>query len=914
MPTRPLDPSRPLRALLLAAPVLLLGCEEGHVIGGGGGDAGNDAGAPFSICSVLPAASLDELYPAAFAVTVPTGCAGAGCHGTGQGGMMFTDAKGFYAATVNQPAQSDPSLMRVKPGDPEHSLLFQRLSASAAVRMPSGGPYLDDWTLLRVEGWICAGAPPPSGMDGGQTDGGMDAGTPPTVDSFTPTSGIVGDPVTIHGSGFSSTALDNVVDFNGALATVLSADAGTLETAVPAGATTGKISVTVSGMRATSATDFTVIPSNPVPAITAAQPAAVDAGSPDTVVQLTGTGFLSSSTAQIDGAQVTSSFTSPTQLSMTLSAATLAAAGTHQLTVSNPAPGGGTSAGFAFDVLNPPPSLSAINPTTVPTGGAAFTLSVTGTGFNASSVVHFNGSPVTTTFVSSTSLGAAIPSLTTAGSFPVEVVNPSPGGGTSGAINLVAQTVTTPYISGLSPSPAVAGAAFTLTVTGANFTCSGAGPVVLFNSTTLPSATCASTQLTASVPSTSAGNYAVQVRNPNNDLSNIVSLTLQAPNPVPALSSLAPSSGSTGGAGFTLTANGSSFVSGAVLSFNGSARTTTFVSASQVTAAIPSSDLATAGSYPVVVSNPTPGGGASNTLSFAVVTQNPLPAITSLSPSAVVAGSGAANVTINGSGFIASSAAFFNGASRTTTYVSPTQLTIALTSADTTTGGNYPITVTNPTPGGGTSNAVNLGVGSPVPAVSALSPCGVVAGAASFNLSITGSGFVSGSTATFNGVPVTLTYNSATSLSAAIPASLVASAPSTDAVDVVVSNPTPGGGPSNAYSFGIASKVSTLSANVQTVFTSNCITGCHSATTQAGGLVLASGSAAANLIGVASTGCAGEIRVVKCQPLRSQSVLIDKIMSSLSSPPCAGSPMPKTGSLTAAEKQTILDWVAQGAP
>jgi len=58
-------------------------------------------------------------------------------------------------------------------------------------------------------------------------------------------------------------------------------------------------------------------------------------------------------------------------------------------------------------------------------------------------------------------------------------------------------------------------------------------------------------------------------------------------------------------------------------------------------------------------------------------TSNPVPEITSLSPTGVTAGSGAFTLTVNGSGFINGSVVNFNGNARTTTYVSATQLTAA---------------------------------------------------------------------------------------------------------------------------------------------------------------------------------------------------------------------------------------------
>ena len=78
--------------------------------------------------------------------------------------------------------------------------------------------------------------------------------------------------------------------------------------------------------------------------------------------------------------------------------------------------------------------------------------------------------------------------------------------------------------------------------------------------------------------------------------SNILTFTVSAAaNPVPALTSLSPTSTPAGGPGFTLTVNGSNFVGTSEVRWNGAARTTTFVNAGQVTAAIPASDIVTRG-------------------------------------------------------------------------------------------------------------------------------------------------------------------------------------------------------------------------------------------------------------------------------------------------------------------------------
>jgi hypothetical protein len=82
--------------------------------------------------------------------------------------------------------------------------------------------------------------------------------------------------------------------------------------------------------------------------------------------------------------------------------------------------------------------------------------------------------------------------------------------------------------------------------------------------------------------------------------------------------SLSPVSAAPGGPGFTLTVNGTGFVTGAVVNWNGSARATTVVSGSVLHATINATDISHAGTASVMVVNPTPGGEASNVVYFPV--------------------------------------------------------------------------------------------------------------------------------------------------------------------------------------------------------------------------------------------------------------------------------------------------------
>jgi hypothetical protein len=96
-------------------------------------------------------------------------------------------------------------------------------------------------------------------------------------------------------------------------------------------------------------------------------------------------------------------------------------------------------------------------------------------------------------------------------------------------------------------------------------------------------------------------------------------LTANAANPIPLVNQpLIPEAVAPGGAGFTLTVNGTGFVSGATVNWNSSPRATVFLSASQLTASILESDIATAGTASITVANPSPGGGISNVVFFPV--------------------------------------------------------------------------------------------------------------------------------------------------------------------------------------------------------------------------------------------------------------------------------------------------------
>src|SRR5258708_16228775 len=105
----------------------------------------------------------------------------------------------------------------------------------------------------------------------------------------------------------------------------------------------------------------------------------------------------------------------------------------------------------------------------------------------------------------------------------------------------------------------------------------------------------------------------------------VLAQPLQAPsNPVPFIGRpLAPTSAKPGTHGLTLTVGGVGFVSGSVVQWNGQALPTTFVSGESLTATVPASNLAQAGTGIVTVVNPGPGGGSYNLAFFEVTAATP---------------------------------------------------------------------------------------------------------------------------------------------------------------------------------------------------------------------------------------------------------------------------------------------------
>ena len=278
------------------------------------------------------------------------------------------------------------------------------------------------------------------------------------------------------------------------------------------------------------------------------------------------------------------------------------------------------------------------------------------------------------------------------------------------------------------------------------------------------------------------------------------------PNPVPAIAAISPSSVTAGDPSFTMTITGTNFITGSTINWNGTALSTTYISATQLTANITDILVANPGSANITVVNGTPGGGSSNTLVFTIgtIATNPLPTISSLSPASVTAGSAAFTLTVNGTNFISSSVINWNGTALPTTFVNGLQLTASVSAAQVNTAGTVPVTVSTPTPGGGTTAPLSFTISpvgnNPVPSLVSISPTNVTAGAATFTLTANGSNFLNSSVIKWNGTTLTTTFVNSTQLTASISASLVTTA---GTVAVTIFTSAPGGGTSGTVNFTI---------------------------------------------------------------------------------------------------------------
>jgi hypothetical protein len=629
----------------------------------------------------------------------------------------------------------------------------------------------------------------------------------PGVTSLSPSSALLDGPtftLTVNGGAFNSSS---VVQWNGNDLTTTFSSSTRLTAQVPASdltaAGTAQVTVLNPGSQGEVSNPVTFTINNPVPSAASLSPSTVVAGSGGFTLTVNGSNFVSGSTVLWNGSSRVTAFVNSSQVTAAILASDVSTGGTASVTVSNPGPGGGISNALTFTIGNPVPALTTLSPSSKTEGSPTFTLTVSGTNFVSGAAVNWNGSPLTTTFDSSTTVKASISAslIASAGTVPVTVTNPGPGGGTSNALTFTINNPR-PTITSISPPSATAGGpGFTLTVAGTNFVPTS---TVDWNGSTRTTTFVNGSKVTATILASdiaTAGTDKVTVVNPGPGGGTSASSTFTVNNPVPSITSISPSSGVAGGPQFTLTVNGSNFVSGSEVEWNGARLTTAFVSSIEVTATVPSNDIKTAGTASVTVFNSTPGGGTSNTKTFTI--DNAVPTISSISPSTATIGGAGFTLTVNGTNFISGTTVQWNGSSRTTTFVNATKVTAAILAGDISRAGTANVTASNPAPGGGTSNAATFTI-YPHPTITSLSPPSATAGGPTFTLTVNGTGFNSPATVQWNGSNLQTTFVSSTELTATVPGNDISTA---GTASIVVNDPTSEGGASSPASYPINNPV-----------------------------------------------------------------------------------------------------------
>jgi len=476
---------------------------------------------------------------------------------------------------------------------------------------------------------------------------------------------------------------------------------------------------------------------------------------------------------------------------------------------------------------NPVPVLSSIAPDSAQEGGSPFALTVTGASFQADSTVRWNGSDRATTFVSPSELQASISAadVGAAGTSSVTVFTPAPGGGTSSAQTFTIEPVIAanpvPVLNSVSPNAATEGGSeFALTLQGSDFTNES---IVRWNGSDRATAFVSANDLQATITAAdiaAAGMAQVQVFTPapGGGTSAIVDFAIDpivVDNPTPILGSIAPASAAEGSSAFSLSVTGSDFATDSVVRWNGADRATTFISATELQAAIDAADIADAGTAAITVFTPAPGGGTSTSATFIIdpiIVTNPGPVLTAINPTSILEGSAGFVMTALGSDFSDSSVVRWNGADRATTFVSENELQADIPASDVAAPGTVLISVFTPGPGGGLSATQTLTVDAqmvtnPVPDLVSVSPVSAQSGDSSTTLTAIGDNFTADSAIAWNGELLATTFVSSQVLEAALDSSRLVDA---DVNTITVVTSAPGGGISTPYPFFVVEGSSTF--------------------------------------------------------------------------------------------------------
>ena len=540
----------------------------------------------------------------------------------------------------------------------------------------------------------------------------------PVLTSISPNSLPAGNgatTVTATGLGFSSNVyLALIAGTRTILATTYSGSTTTISAVVPASALIGTYPVTLQVTDPTTGASSQTLPITlTFASLNAIYPNEVNAGIAAFDLTVVGANFVPGAQVLFNTTPLVTTYRASNYLTANVTAALVHDANPNvSITVKNP---GAAAVNSIRMVVDPNPygtTIISLSPTSAVAGGPAVTLTVTGERFVQGSTVNWSGTSLATSFVSATQLTATVPVSLVAAATLVSITVSTPGIADSNSI-FFPVTAVSPTIAanGISPTFAmVGGPAFTLTVNGDGFIPASQVTGLAGATTTYVSLN----QLTAAVPASaiaSVGSYPIQVASPGGLVSPQAPIfTVKAP--TPAITTISPALVAPGGPDFTLTVNGSNFLSTATVDWNGAALPTTFVSTSRLTAQVSATLIAAAGTANITAVND--GPVSSNQLSI-YISATPPASLTTLSPNWAAPGGAAFTLTVAGTGFTANSTVQWNGAPLVTTFVSTTQLTATVTAALIATKGAASVIVTGD---GGPSNALPFAIALPTPTTS----------------------------------------------------------------------------------------------------------------------------------------------------------------------------------------------------
>lgn len=207
------------------------------------------------------------------------------------------------------------------------------------------------------------------------------------------------------------------------------------------------------------------------------------------------------------------------------------------------------------------------------------------------------------------------------------------------------------------------------------------------------------------------------------DIEDAVTFTTLGQNQVPYLVSISPSIVIVGANTQTLYVIGQNFIPQSSIWFNGTVRTTTFISDDSLSCVLTQGDQAFFGAYPVYVTNPTPGGGQSSSVNFTVLDDNPAPIVNGVSPSSVQTGSGQTTFLVDVADLLQTTTLTVNGVTHAYTLLNPSTVSLTLDASYFTAQGTVTLVFTNQSPGGGSVTAtISVVDPNPIPVLNSFTP------------------------------------------------------------------------------------------------------------------------------------------------------------------------------------------------